>query len=247
MFKNKRMVIAICCILGAAIVASAFILTQKISLGNKTEVVVLRQNVIKGEQITEGKVELVKRTTDEVSETAVTDMKAVVGAYATSNLFANDVITMQKISQTPVNGDNLIATMAKDKIAISVPVEGAKGFNGKLESGDIVQVFVKNPEYEIASEKERIEQNLEKMILDEDLQYMRILSITFSDYTEAETKVDGGTYGVVTFECSEYQANKIMAAADNGMHLAYVCHGDNERAASLLAAQENLNAGKTAS
>ena len=223
--KNKRLLIAIICVVCATVVAAAAIVTQKISFGNKSEVVVLTANVKKGE---------------EISDTAVTSIEAVVGNYATADLFALDAVTPEKISKTPVNGDNLIAEMSEDKIAVSVPLTGANGVNGKLESGDIVQVYIKNPEYSTANDERRKE--MEEYLLMNELQYMRVLSITFSENTEDGTKADGGTYDVVTFECSPEQVQKLLEASDHGMHLGYICHGNDERAQGLLNAQQDLNA-----
>lgn len=242
--KNKRMLIAVICIVGAVLVASTSILTQKISFGNKSEVVVLTSDVKKGEKISVNKVSVEKRTSSEISDTAVTNADLVIGSYATADLFTGDVITAAKMSKTPVNGDNLIAEMAKDKIAVSVPLSGANGVNGKLESGDIVQLYIKNPEYSSASDEEK--KNMDEFLLVEELQYMRILSITFSNMTEEGTKADGGTYDVVTFECSEQQVKELLEASNHGMHLGYICHGSDERAESLLKAQADLNASKQA-
>lgn len=238
--KNKRILIAIICIVCAALVAATSIVTQKISFGNKSEVVVLTANVKKGEKITADKVQLEKRTSSEMSDTAVTSLEAAVGSFATADLFALDVVTPEKVSKTPVNGDNLIAEMAEDKIAVSVPLAGANGVNGKLESGDIVQVYIKNPEYSTATDERRKE--MDEYLLMNELQYVRILSITFSENTEAGTKADGGTYDVVTFECSPEQVQKLLEASDHGMHLGYICHGNDERAQGLLNAQQDLNA-----
>lgn len=238
--KNKRILVAIICIVCAALVATAAIVTQKISFGNKSEVVVLTANVKKGEKITTNKVQLEERTSSEISDTAVTSIEAVVGNYATADLFALDAVTPEKISKTPVNGDNLIAEMSEDKIAVSVPLTGANGVNGKLESGDIVQVYIKNPEYSTANDERRKE--MEEYLLMNELQYMRVLSITFSENTEDGTKADGGTYDVVTFECSPEQVQKLLEASDHGMHLGYICHGNDERAQGLLNAQQDLNA-----
>lgn len=240
MLKNKRIVIAICCLLSAAIVAGAFVFAMRIDLGSKSNVVVVTRNIAKGEKITEANVQLLKRTADEVSEYACTDLKQVVGTYAVSTLYANDVLTPSKLSSTPVNGDNLITAMASDKIALSVPVEGAKGVNGKLESGDIVQVFIKNPEYELAKTAEE-KLSIDRYILNDNIQYMKVLSITFSDFTEAQTKEDGGTYTVVTFECSVWEAEKLLTASEYGLHLAFVCHGDDPEAQKWLDAQAALD------
>lgn len=237
--KNKRILIAILCIVGAVVVAATSILTQKISFGNKSEVVVLNANIKKGEQITANKVSLEKRTSTEISETALTSVDAVVGTYAIADLFATDIITPEKISKSPVNGDNLIAEMSETKIALSVPLSGANGVNGKLESGDIVQVYIKNPEYSNATEAEKKE--MDEFLKVDELQYIRILSITFSGNTEEGTKADGGTYDVVTFECSPEQVQKLLEASNHGMHVGYICHGNDERAAGLLKAQDELN------
>lgn len=63
-----------------------------------------------------------------------------------------------------------------------------------------------------------------------------------NEFNEAGTKADGGTYDVVTFECSPEQVQKLLEASDHGMHLGYICHGNDERAQGLLNAQQDLNA-----
>lgn len=239
MFKNKRIFIATMCIIGACVVAAVTIFSQKISLSNKTEVVVVQREVARGDEITADMVKLEKRTTTETQDTSITDLKAVVGTYAKSTLYTGDIVTSSKISSNPVNGNNLITNMASDKVAISIPVSGANGLNGKLESGDIVQVYVKDPLYALATEEEKVK--MDEMKLKEELQYMKILSITFSDATDEATKTDGGTYSIVTFECSQFQANKLIDAGSDNFYLAYVCHGDDERAEGLLKAQADLN------
>lgn len=239
MFKNKRIFIATMCIIGACVVAAVAIFSQKITLSNKTEVVVLQSDIARGDEITAEKVKLEKRTTTETPDTAITDIKSVIGTYAKSTLYAGDILTSPKLSPTPVNGNNLITNMPSDKVAVSIAVSGANGLNGKLESGDIVQVYVKDPMYALATEEQKA--TMDEMKLKEELQYMKILSITFSDATDEATKTDGGTYSIVTFECSQFQANKLIDAGSDNFYLAYVCHGDDERAEGLLKAQDDLN------
>ena len=237
--KNKRILIAVVSIICAAIIAVTAIVTQKVSLGNKTEVVVVTSPIKKGEKISAGKVKLEKRTTAETVETAVDKTEKVVNGYAVSDMYPNDIVTYQKFSPKPVNGDSLIATMSDKKIAISIPVEGAMGVNGKLESGDIVQAYYNNPDLEKVKPEDR--GNMPAKVLCNELQYIKILSISFSNITEEGTKADGNTYSVVTFECSPTQVSKLLEVSERGLHLGYICHGNDERAPKLLKAQEDLN------
>ena len=108
-----------------------------------TTVVRLKQEVGRGTKITEDQVETVKVKTDTMPQGVYVNTADVVGKYASSTLYAGDILTKAKLSGDSNNADDVLATLNGSKVAVSVTIDTfAAGLSGKLQNGDIISLIV---------------------------------------------------------------------------------------------------------
>ena len=96
-----------------------------------TTVVRLKQEVGRGTKITEDQVETVKVKTDTMPQGVYVNTADVVGKYASSTLYAGDILTKAKLSGDSNNADDVLATLNGSKVAVSVTIDTfAAGLSG---------------------------------------------------------------------------------------------------------------------
>ena len=83
-----------------------------------TTVVRLKQEVGRGTKITEDQVETVKVKTDTMPQGVYVKTADVVGKYASSTLYAGDILTKAKLSGDSSNADDVLATLNGSKVAV---------------------------------------------------------------------------------------------------------------------------------
>lgn len=113
-----------------------------------TTVVRLKQEVGRGTKITEDQVETVKVKTDTMPQGVYVKTADVVGKYASSTLYAGDILTKAKLSGDSNNADDVLATLNGSKVAVSVTIDTfAAGLSGKLQNGDIISLKLSSHYY----------------------------------------------------------------------------------------------------
>lgn len=238
--KNRTAIGIVCIILAVAITFGISPLVNKMTEG-KTQVVVFSKDITKGAKITDGDLTLTELSKNGIPEEAIKDKKEIVGKYANSDLYKGDVATAAKLADNAISSDNVLASLGKDKVAMSVTVTSfAGGLSGKLQNGDIVSIYV--------TEKGK------DTTVPAELKYVKVITTTTSggvDENEVQPNEDG-TFDLpatVTVLVSVKQAVELASYEKNAsMHIALVYRGDEKTANKYIAAQDKYlknNGGKT--
>lgn len=238
--KNRTVIGIVCIILAVAITFGISPLVNKMTEG-KTQVVVFSKDIAKGAKITDGDLTLIELSKNGIPEKAIKDKKEIVGKYANSDLYKGDVATAAKLADNANSSDNVLSSLGKDKVAMSITVTSfAGGLSGKLQNGDIVSIYV--------TDKDK------KTEVPPSLKYVKVITTTTSggvDENEVKPNEDG-TFDLpatVTVLVSVKQAVELASYEKNAsMHIALVYRGDEKTANKYIAAQDKYlknNGGKT--
>ena len=140
--KNRTIIGIVCMILAVAMTFAIAPVVNRLT-SDTTTVVRLKQEVGRGTKITEDQVETVKVKTDTMPQGVYVNTADVVGKYASSTLYAGDILTKAKLSGDSNNADDVLATLNGSKVAVSVTIDTfAAGLSGKLQNGDIISLIV---------------------------------------------------------------------------------------------------------
>lgn len=228
--KNRTAIGIVCIILAVAITFVVSPMVNKVS-DKKTETVRFTTNVTHGTKIKETDVEVVKISNSALPNKVVKNKTAVVGKYATADLFKGDFATENKVTDNANTASDVMASLKGNKVAMSITINSfAGGLSGKLQNGDIVSVCVtdKDNETEIPAE----------------LKYVKVITTTTSGGIDENDVVENedGSFDLpttITVLVSVEQA-KILANYEKNaaMHIALVFRGDEASAEKFLKAQD---------
>ena len=119
--KNRTIIGIVCMILAVAMTFAIAPVVNRLT-SDTTTVVRLKQEVGRGTKITEDQVETVKVKTDTMPQGVYVKTADVVGKYASSTLYAGDILTKAKLSGDSNNADDVLATLNGSKVAVSVTI-----------------------------------------------------------------------------------------------------------------------------
>lgn len=220
-------------------VAMTFVIAPVVNrlTSDTTTVVRLKQEVGRGTKITEDQVETVKVKTDTMPQGVYVKTADVVGKYASSTLYAGDILTKAKLSGDSNNADDVLATLNGSKVAVSVTIDTfAAGLSGKLQNGDIISLIA-------------VDKNAGTSAIPGELKYMKVITTTTAGGIDQDSVVknEDGSFEIpstITVLCNTEQA-KLLAKyeADITLQAALVYRGDNETAAKFLEKQNAFFAG----
>lgn len=227
---NNRFIFGLLSLLLAAIIAFIALPTIARQTNGKTEIVRIKQPVLRGEQLTSDCLEVVEVGSYNLPSNIARTLEDVKGLYATADLAQGDYILASKISRTPVSSDVILNSIPSGKTAISLTVKTlASGLSDKLQPGDIIRIY-----HFLATAEEVPE-----------LRFVKVLSVTDSkgvnvdnskELTEDEEKQQSAT---ITVLASPEQAKVITALENDGVaHVALICRNNEDLAEELLAEQE---------
>lgn len=237
-FIRNRTVLGIICIVLAVVIC--FIITPMFNAAvNKTgSFVHIIKDVAKGVVITGDDVDVVEAGSYNQPTNLLTTEEAVIGKYATADLFTGDYVSDLKVSDNPVNEDQYLYELGNGYRAISLTLQTfACGLSGKLRPGDIVSVIV--PNYQDSGYA---------AILPE-LQYVRVLAATDSNGYDSDEVVldaegneeDTELPSTVTLLVTDVQAKALAKAeADGASHIELVFRGDEKTAQKYLEEQKKI-------
>ena len=138
--KNRTIIGIVCMILAVAMTFAVAPLVNRLT-SDTTTVVRLKQEVGRGAKITAEQVETVKVKTDTMPQGVYVNTADVVGKYASSTLYAGDILTKAKLTKDANSADDVFATLDGSKVAVSVTIDTfAAGLSGKLQNGDIISL-----------------------------------------------------------------------------------------------------------
>ena len=237
--KNRTAIGIVCIILAVAVTFVVSPLVNNIS-DKKTEVVRFAADVSHGTEIKDTDIELVEISNSALPEKVIKDKSAVVGKYATTDIFKGDFATESKITDNANTASDIMASLKGDKVAMSITINSfAGGLSGKLENGDIVSIYVTNKDDETENPAS--------------LKYVRVITTTTSGGIDENDVVENedGSFELpttITVLVSVEQA-KILANYEESatMHVALVYRGDEATANKFLKAQDDYFAKKNVS
>ena len=229
--KNRTAIGIVCIILAVAVTFVVSPLVNNIS-DKKTEVVRFTADVSHGTEIKDTDIELVEISNSALPEKVIKDKNAVVGKYATTDIFKGDFATESKITDNANTASDIMASLKGDKVAMSITINSfAGGLSGKLENGDIVSIYVTNKDDETENPAA--------------LKYVKVITTTTSGGIDENDVVENedGSFELpttITVLVSVEQA-KILANYEESatMHVALVYRGDDATANKFLKAQDD--------
>ena len=113
--KNRTIIGIVCMILAVAMTFAIAPVVNRLT-SDTTTVVRLKQEVGRGTKITEDQVETVKVKTDTMPQGVYVKTADVVGKYASSTLYAGDILTKAKLSGDSNNADDVLAPLNGSKV-----------------------------------------------------------------------------------------------------------------------------------
>ena len=139
--KNRTIIGIVCMILAVAMTFAVAPLVNRLT-SDTTTVVRLKQEVGRGAKITAEQVETVKVKTDTMPQGVYVNTADVIGKYASSTLYAGDILTKAKLTKDANSADDVFASLNGSKVAVSVTIDTfAAGLSGKLQNGDIISLI----------------------------------------------------------------------------------------------------------
>ena len=230
LFKNRMLIGALSIVLAILIllVVQPFIIGK---INEQTEVFRAKKGLVQGEIITKEKVEKIKVGKYNLPSMVLTKEEEILGKYASGRVYSGDYFTKEKISESPVSGDEYLYDLGEGKMAISVSLSSlATGLSGKLEQNDIVRIF---------SVKETSHSP-------ESLLYVKALAVTTGEGTDKED-VSGDKEKkeklpkTITLLVDERQAKDLVyLEAKEQVHVALVFRGEETLRNKYLAEQEEI-------
>ena len=228
--KNRTAIGIVCIILAVAITFVVSPMVNKVS-DKKTETVRFTTNVTHGTKIKETDVEVVKISNSALPDKVVKNKTAVVGKYATADLFKGDFATENKVTDNANTASDVMASLKGNKVAMSITINSfAGGLSGKLQNGDVVSVCV--------TEKDN------KTEIPAELKYVKVITTTTSGGIDENDVVENedGSFDLpttITVLVSVEQARILASYEKNAaMHIVLVYRGDDASAEKFLKAQD---------
>lgn len=237
--KNRTAIGIVCIVLAVAVTFVVSPVVNNIS-DKKTEVVRFVADVSHGTEIKDSDIEIVKISNSALPEKVIKDKSAVVGKFATADIFKGDFATESKITDNANTANDVMASLKGDKVAMSITINSfAGGLSGKLENGDIVSVYVTDKENNTEGPAS--------------LKYVKVITTTTSGGIDENDVVENedGSFELpttITVLVSVEQA-KILANYEESatMHVALVYRGDDATAKRFLKAQDDYFTKKSVS
>lgn len=238
MLKNRTLI-------GIILIAAAIGMCFGISplfnavLERKTTVIRLKQDIPQGAQITSSMLEAVEVGALNLPGNILTDPTGIVGKYTVSAMFAGDMFTSGKLSDTVDTSDNLLRQLKPNETAMSVTIRSfANGLSGKLQRGDVIQIVS-------VDEDDRAQ-------VYEELQYVEVLATTASGgsddtysadsvNTSGKDSEDKSLYATVTIVIQDRtQALRLAECENSSLHAVFVTRGNEEFKEKCLKSQLDI-------
>lgn len=149
---SSRTVIGVICILLALVITFGVAPLVNRFTDQKVDIVRLKADVQRGQLITADHLETVNVGLYNLPGKVIRDKQAVIGKYATTDLYAGDYLFDAKLSAHNKSAEDVLSGLNGTKVAISVNISDfAAGLSDKLENGDVVSVIVYDKENDISN------------------------------------------------------------------------------------------------
>ena len=164
----------------------------------------------------------------------IRDPKAVVGQFATADLFAGDYLSAEKLGRDSAGATDILGTLNGEKVAISVAIGSySEGLSNKLQNGDIVSIIIYDKDKYMS-------------YIPPELKYVRIITTTTSGGIDRDENTEGEKAVTATVLVTPEQA-ELLSMYENvtSLHFVLVYRGDKATADAYLKAQDDyLNSHK---
>ncbi|QNK41543.1 Flp pilus assembly protein CpaB [Caproicibacter fermentans] len=227
LFRNRTFLASLAIVLALVI---CFVAAPSINAAAGKEVSIVRvtKNISKGTKLTKDMVENVKVGGYNLPDNVLKSDSGVIGKYATASLQPGDYILSSKVSEDAP--DIGLSSLDGKKQAVSVSIKSfAAGLSGKLESGDVIQLYV--ADYG----------GMKDTLMPTELQYVKLLAATTDkgiDNTDEQKKDDKSNDempSTLTVLVSPVQADKLVDYENNGkLHAALVYRGSESNSKKFL-------------
>lgn len=140
--RNKFFIGIVCIILGLVIGFVAIPQVQNKGTTDLVQAVRLKQDVLKGDEITEEKVETITISQKLIPAGTANSLSSFPSRFAVSQLYAGDFLTAGKLANAQSTQDVMALATAKGMKVISITLPSlASGVSGQLQPGDVVTVL----------------------------------------------------------------------------------------------------------
>ena len=202
---------------------------------NDVDCVRLKADVLRGTQITAAHLEVVSVPSYAIPAGTYKSASEIVGKYATSQLYAGDYLTADKLSTSSISAADALENIPEGKVAMSIPISSFSGsLSGKLENGDVVQIWIRwDPEAK------------DGCFVPAELQYVKIVTTTTGSGIDKDQIIvnEDGSFAMpstVTVIVSDLQAKRLVECKDYEMFLTLVYRGNEEKVNEYLAKQDDV-------
>ncbi len=246
-FLKNRFVIGCLCIIAAFAIGFIGVPLLSSSASQKITVVIARDFIPKGSEISiamltehnisrgdvpyaSGSFYTVINQSGNASDTAVFTQNSGK-IYASCDIYANDIITSQKISSQYPYTDMAIRTLDDNRFAVSAGVSSlSAGVAGKIREGDVLTLLIYSDN--------------DSVFIDSYLNYVKVISVSNSEASDISDNAESGGSkipSVITFELDLDQAMLLAEYNSSyGIHYALAARADTEKAEQLLGKQNEL-------
>ncbi len=203
-------------------------------INERIEIYEFSRDLEKGAKLKENDIKKVSIAKENDKDSLIKDKEEIIGKFVKKSVYADDFISLVKLSDKPIKGDDYLYDIPKGKRAMSVTITSfAKGLSAKLEKGDIVQIISATDEISETPNE---------------LRYVYLFSATSpsgvdKDELKNQSDLDDREKlpKTATLLVGEEQA-KILALLESkeSIHIALVYRGDKEEADKLLKEQDDF-------
>ena len=225
-FASRTVIGIICIVIAIAICFGIAPLVNKISDG-KTEIVRVKETILKGSAITENDIELIKVGSYNLPDDVIKDETQVIGKYSTCDLYVGEYLLPSKLTDSQATAQDMLDNLDGSKLAISVSISSfASGLSGKLQTGDIVSLIVYSAKEGTA-------------FTPPELVYVKVITSTTSQGVDKENISDNTQPVTVTLLVNREQAQSLAEYERTAtIHFSLVYRGDSSYANNFLMEQE---------
>lgn len=223
--KNVVRIILVCALLIVATFVSFFVLPRLYKMeGATTSVVMLRQNVVAGTQITADMLASVEVGSYGLDPSVIKNKEDVVGQYAVQPISTKDLLFPDKFSASAVSGttveqDPSWIEVADDQVLLTLQLSStAAGAAGHILPGDLVNVAVYlNDNSNSLGTIEGVDIQTSKAFFPSGLQGITVYRVQTAQLVSVDPTCDPATSTVndrvpsyITLVCSQSQATALL-------------------------------------
>ena len=233
---SKRTMIALSCFAIALVLMIVLIISTAMARGTES-VVRAKTYISAGTKIDASMLTVVQVGMQNLPQGTERSLDSVIGRYSAVDITPGDIITDSKFRTYSMYN------LQKGQMLMSITIKDfADGLSAKLQSGDIVSVFVPQSDNGGTEQSDNTPAQTPP-----ELQYVQVATVTAQsghDTNEQSVQNESNNNGqsnlpaTVTLVVNDKQASILAGYENSNIHLGLVCRGNKKKAAALLKAQD---------